>query len=168
MLISEPLFTLSSKRSSLATQESSLATEEISLSLTQRQSHRHHHRKKKLQFHFSVGYINFIQMQAKEDTATKSCQAIFCVKILDTMLTLLCILARGFSSIFGFTISLKIMWPFPRHNVLQTSLQSGLACNNDPWRLLCYGASPSFSKVAESSNGIFIPEKDWHTHVLPR
>jgi len=124
--------------------------------------------KKKLQFHFSVGYTNFTQMQAKEDTASKSCQAIFCFKILDTMLILLCISTRGFSSVFGFTISLKIMWPFPRHSVLQTSLQSGLACNNDPWRLLCYGASPSFNKVTASSNGIFIPEKGWHTHVLPR
>lgn len=154
-------FVLNSKRSSLATQE-------ISLSLTQRQFHWYHLRKKQIQFHFSVGCSNFIQVQAKEDTATKSCQAIFCFKILDTVLILLCILDRGFTSIFGFTISLKIMWPFPWHNVLQTSLQSGVACSNDPWRLLCYGASPSFNKVTASSNGIFIPEKDWHAHVLPR
>lgn len=129
MLISEPLFTLSSKRSSLATQESSLATEEISLSLTQRQSHRHHQRKKKLQFHFSVGYINFIQVQAKEDTATKSCQAIFCVKILDTMLILLCIPARGFSSIFGFTIksqnnvAISMAQCFPNISPIRAGLQ---------------------------------------------
>ena len=113
-------FVLNSKRSSLATQE-------ISLSLTQRQFHWYHLRKKKKkrQFHFSVGCSNFIQVQAKEDTATKSCQAIFCFKILDTVLILLCISDRGFTSISGFTISLKIMWPFPWHNVLQTSLQLG-------------------------------------------